>query len=546
MPRLTFAAILWALASTAAFTQTAETPRPAPELPPDVKAYRDIKETDPEKKIAAIEKWKTEFPESQTRSTANLTILNTLVTKLPAQQDRIRKQASAMYKGAAEKDKGQTAMQIATELLNGNLLLGDAEKYAKKGVEALSLGKYLQEQLAGYEKRKQTPPAPAELKKRFDSSRASRLGLLGRVEVKLGHTAKGKKLLEESFAGDANNVLVQSELGVLAAKAGDDAKAFEYLIPAKLSGRATKDAAVAFETAYKKQHNGSAAGLDAMLDAEYHKRYPNPVKVERYVPTEKRSDRVVLAEVFTGSGCGPCAAADLAFDAAMERYSRKDLVVVMYHVHVPRPDPMTTTETLAIQKAYAIPGVPSFFIDGKRAIGGGTREMAKGVYDRFGEDIRKGLETPAEAHITAGAALRGNIVTVNARVFGVKTESKDVKVEIALVEKELRYNGENGVRFHPMVLRSIKSFDLAGETYQHSFEIDAIGKAIKDHLDDYESKGHRGESFTFAEKKYQIDSNHLAVVIFVHDDKTKHVLQAGYIDLGAEERRPTLEANNAR
>jgi thiol-disulfide isomerase/thioredoxin len=270
------------------------------------------------------------------------------------------------------------------------------------------------------------------------------------------------------------------------------------------------------------------------------------VKVEAYKPTEKRSDRVVLAEVFTGAGCGPCAAADVAFDAAMERYSRKDLAVVMYHVHVPRPDPMTTTDTQAIYKSYTVAGVPSFFIDGKRSIGGGPREMAKGVYDKFNEDIQKNLESPAEAHITAGATLSGKTVNVNARVVGVKSESKDLKVEIALVEKELRYNGENGIRFHPMVVRSIKSFDLSGERYQHSFDVDAIAKAIKDHLDDYESKGHRGESFQFTEKKYQIDPAHLAVVVFVHDDKTKHVLQAGYIDLGRETAHPTLEASNVR
>ena len=257
---------------------------------------------------------------------------------------------------------------------------------------------------------------------------------------------KGKRLLEESYAADANNVVVQSELGVLAAKAGDDAKAQEYLIPAKLSGRPTKEAAEAFEAVYKKQHNGSLDGVETMLDAEYNKRYPNPVKLERYVATDRRSDRVVLAEVFTGSGCPHCAAADLAFDAAMERYARKELAVIMYHVHVPRPDPMTTTETLAVYKEYAVTGVPTFLIDGKRTTGGGSREMAKGVYDRFGEDIRKGLETPAEAHITAGVSAKENTVSVTARVHGVKSESKDLKVKIALVEKELRHNGENGIR----------------------------------------------------------------------------------------------------
>jgi thiol-disulfide isomerase/thioredoxin len=539
MTRLALTAIFGALAAAASFAQTAD-------MPPDIKAYRDIKESDPEKKIAAIEKWKAEFPDSAMRMSADLSVLNTLATKLGTQPERARKFAATMYKGAPEKDKGQAAMYIAAELLNANLLLPDAEKYAKKSVESMVLGKYLQEQMAGYEKRKQDPPPPQILKRRFEASRAARLATLGRIELRLGRLEKGKKLLEESYAGDATSVLVRSELGVLAAQAGDDAKAMDLLIPAKLTGRASKEASEAFESVYRKQHNGSAAGLEAMLDAEYNKRYPSPVKVEPYQPTEKRSERVVLAQVFTGSGCGPCAAADLAFDAAMERYSRKDLAVVMYHVHVPRPDPMTTAETQAIYKSYSVPGVPSFFIDGKRTSGGGTREMAKGVSERLNQEIEKDLETPAEAHITAGATLRGNTVTVNARVFGVKSESKDLKVEIALVEKDLRYNGENGIRFHPMVLRSIRSFELAGERYRHSFDVDAIAKAIKDHLDDYEAKGHRGETFQFTEKKYQIDPAHLAVVVFVNDDKTRHVLQAGYIDLGGETAHPTLEASNVK
>jgi thiol-disulfide isomerase/thioredoxin len=558
MTRLAITAVHCALACSAAFAQTAEAPKPpeapkpaaakpAPEIPPDVKALNEARrETDPEKKIAALEKWKTEYPSSASLASADITILNTLATKLPKQEDRIRKHAATMYKGAEEKNKGNVAYSVATELLSANLLLKQAEKYSKRSLAAMVLGRYMQEQLDGYEKRKQPPPFPEELKRRFDASRASRLALLGRIEVKLGRTEKGKKLLEESYAADGNNVTVQSELGVLAAKAGDDRKAAEFLIPAKLSGRSTKEAAEALEAVYKKQHNGSVDGLEAMLDAEYNKRYPNPVKLERYVPTEKRSDRVVLAEVFTGSACGPCAAADLAFDAAMDRYSRKDLAVIMYHVHVPRPDPMTTTETQAIQKAYTVNGVPTFLIDGKSMLGGGSREMAKGVYDRFGEDIRKGLETPAEAHISAGASVKGNTVSVNARIHGVKSDSKDLEVKIALVEKELRYNGENGIRYHPMVLRAIKSFDLSGENYQHEFDIDAASKAIKDHLDDYESKGHRGETFKFTEKKYAIDRNHLAVVIFVHDAKTKHVLQAGFIDLAGDAPHPTLEANNAR
>jgi len=555
--RLAVPAVTCALALSAALAQTAGPSKPAPpaaakpaeekkapETPPDLKAFRDIlKETDAEKKVAALEKWKTEFPESQMRSSADSAILSTLIAKFPDQQARIRKFAAGRYQAAPEKEKPTTALGIANQLLDANLLLKDAEVYAKKSVDAMRLSTYLQEQLAGYEKRKQKPPSPQDLEKRFLNSRAARVATLGRIELRLGHAAKGRKLLEQSYGVDATNADVQSELGVLAAKAGDQRKALDYLIPAKLSGRATKEAGEALEAAYRKDHNGAADGVEAMLDAEYRKRFPNPVHVEAYQPTEKRSDRVVLAEVFTGSGCPPCAAADLAFDAAMERYGRKDLAVLMFHQHIPRPDPMVNIESQDRAKFYQVSGVPSWALDGEKSGGGGPREAAKSTFDRFYKNIEKDLETPAEAHITLGASLKGKTVDVNAFVRGVQTEKKDVKVYIALAEKGLRFNGENGIRFHPMVVRSIKSFALDGENYRQSFDLDEISKAIKDHLDDYEAKGHRGESFKFVEKKYQIAPNDLAVVVFVQESESKHMLQAAYADLSADAPHPTQEAN---
>jgi len=355
------------------------------------------------------------------------------------------------------------------------------------------------------------------------------------------------------------NVNVDAALGELAVKAGDDTKALEYLVPARLSGRSPKTANEALESIYRKTHAGSPeqveAGLEAMLDLEYRKRYPNPIAVEAYEPTDKRSDRLVLGEVFTGSGCPPCAGADVAFDAAMARYSRKDLAVVMYHLHIPRPDPMTDLDTQARAKNYSVSAVPSFAIDGKKTVGGGTREMAKQVFDRFQKDLEKDLETPAEAQLKADATLSGNAVKVRATVEGVKSESKDLKVQIALVEKELRFNGENGIRFHPMVVRAMggtkgEGFAVdpaTGAGYEHTFDLDEISKAIKAHLDDYEAKGHRGEPFTFSEKKYQINRAGLAVVVFVQDDKTKHVLQAAYVDLSTESApHPVTEANEPR
>jgi thiol-disulfide isomerase/thioredoxin len=546
---------------------SAQTTPAASEMPPEQKAYMEAgKITDPEKKIAAFEKFKADFPGSVFASGADSQIFSTLIQKLPEQKDRIRKAAKAMFASAAAKDKaasrknvfattanrGSTAARIADQLVIGNLLLKDAESYARKGVEALHENVWTAELREAFARRKQKIPTQEELARSFKEARAGRIATLGLVEMKLGRTAVAQKLLEESYAVAPSDAKVAAALGEMAATAGDDAKAMDYLISARLSGHAPDSANQAFEALYKKSHNGSLDGLEAMLDTEYHKRFPNPIRVEAYQPTEKRSDRVVLAEVFTGSGCGPCAGADVAFDAALERYPRKDLAVVMYHVHVPRPDPMTTTETTARSKSYGVTGVPTFAIDGKKTMGGGSRDSAPEIFEGFRKDLEADLETAAEAQVKIDAGLNGGTVKVSAAVDDVKSDSKDLKVQILLVEKEIRHLGENGIRFHPMVVRAFGgekgegyAIEAKGKgTFDASFDLEAIGKDIRKQLDDYEAKGHRGESFKFSAKKDRIDRSDLAVVVFVQDGKIRHVLQAGYVDLGTPAGpHPVTEAN---
>ena len=356
-----------------------------------------------------------------------------------------------------------------------------------------------------------------------------------------------------SKIGNPDRVDVMALRGELAAKAGDDSKALEYLVSARLRGSIPPESVAALESVYKKIHDGSMEGLETMLDREYNRLFPNPLKVEEHQPTEKRSGRVVLAEIFTGAGCPPCVAADLAFDAAMERYSRKDLAVVAYHVHVPRPDPMTNPDTEARYKVYQVSGVPTFAIDGKTTIGGGGRERTKEVYDGpkgFNQDIEKDLELPAEAGLRLTADLNSGEVRASVLVNRVQSESQELKVQIALVEKRVVYSGENGIRFHPMVVRALggpraEGFPLDPKqpgSFDEAFDLAKVSSALQAHLDDYEAKGHRGESFKFIEKKYQIDPARLAVVAFVQDDKTKHVLQAAYVDLSPSPAVVTVSA----
>jgi len=163
--------------------------------------------------------------------------------------------------------------------------------------------------------------------------------------------------------------------------------------------------------------------------------------------------------------------------------------------------------------------------------------MTQGFYDRVNPDIERQLEIAAGADLKLDAALENSSVKAKVAVSNIKSESDKLKLHLVLAEDRLRYTGENGVRFHPMVVRSVAGTEYGGlpitakdaQNFEWSFDLNSIATEIKKHLDEYEQAGHRGESFTFSEKKDQIDPGNLTVVAFVQDEKTKAVLQAATI-----------------
>ena len=81
-------------------------------------------------------------------------------------------------------------------------------------------------------------------------------------------------------------------------------------------------------------------------------------------------------------------------------------------------------------------------------------------------------------------------------------------VNFALVEDEIRYSGENGIRFHRMVVRALaKPADsgfrvTAGDNFDldASFDLAAISGALRTYLDDYEQHNDRFGKITFISK----------------------------------------------
>ena len=285
-------------------------------ITPDRKALTDaVKIKEPDKKIEALEKVISDFPKSQTVSSAHQAIFETLVKSYPDQKDKILSNADKAIDTAPDFIRPFICSNLGNRLFEASILLDDAERLLKKGLvlteEAIAKQKSQQE--SGY------------------------YATLGRIYVKQGKLKDAEKSLKR--ARELNPQLSSASLGLaeLYMKRGDQKQALEAYSSAAITSKMTPESRKQLETLYAKYNQGSGAGLDEMLDKKYAQIYPIPVKIEHYTPTAKRTNRTALAEVFTGSGCPPCAAADLGFDAMMERYGRSELTVVMYHLHIPQP-----------------------------------------------------------------------------------------------------------------------------------------------------------------------------------------------------------------
>jgi hypothetical protein len=227
----------------------------------------------------------------------------------------------------------------------------------------------------------------------------------------------------------------------------------------------------------------------------------------------------------------------------MERYSRKDLGVVMYHMHIPLPDPLTNKSTVERAKFYNINGVPSYAIDGSLlGGGGGDRSFTKRVYSRIVPDIEKQLEAPPDAELKLEASVAGGVVKATATPIGLSGDGDAVRLQILLVEEMLAYSGENGIRFHPMVVRSIGGSNYGGFTLDrgapavvdHLFDLAQITDETQKYIDDYEkTRASTQTGFGFSRKPVAMNTGNLAVVAFLQDEKSRKVLQSSYVRLGS-------------
>jgi hypothetical protein len=262
---------------------------------------------------------------------------------------------------------------------------------------------------------------------------------------------------------------------------------------------------------------------------------------------------MVLAELFTGSGCPPCVSADLAWDKLLERYGPDALATLEFHANIPQPDPMVVAAGDVRRLYYKVPGVPAIIVDGARKVGGGSRDTAPKTYEDYVTMIDKALSTPAQAAVNVRAASDGRVIMVTVTASRIAAGLKDLRMQVVLAEREIHYTGENGVRFHSYVVRGVASpkgevgtgfpvTDVNGTTrVDYAFDLAAVRDDLAKTLAAELVKRRSAEAAAGVSTQYRaenraradIDPTALVVVAYVQD-ADKHVLQAARVDVGSK------------
>ncbi len=506
-----------------------EVAKPAP--PSDRKAFQAAQgEKDPSKRIAALEKFINDFPDNQLVPMARRAIIGTALKQDP--NDAVRR-TKVMAERLPPTQASSINGYLAAELVGEKKLLPEAEAAARRAIGQLEFAPFasqVRQEAAGNGNRVLSD----------DQIRIKYYALLGRLKESLGQAlfdlgreGEARQAFDEALKENPSLSGPAMAMGDMYDRDGKVNEALDYYTHAFLA-KPLPLQRERFREAWARA-KGKAGGDDLWLNERYRKLFASPLRPAKYVKSGQRSDRVVLGEIYTGAGCGPCVAADLAFDAIMERYSRSDFAMIAYHEHIPRPDPMANQDTIARWKWQQGRGVPTYAIDGEPiGMGGGPRDGAAEIESLLREKIDKQLDAAPAARIELSTAHEGRAVSASVKVSSISQDSPDLVLNIVLVEKELTYSGENGIRFHPMVARAVETFALNREkarSESRRFDLAEVEANLIKHIDEFEKHDERHNKdgkFRFLERKTAIDPAHLAVVAFVQDAKTRQVLQAVY------------------
>jgi len=554
------------------------------QLPADRRAYTAARaQLDPAARLAAMRQFLVDYPKSSSVSRVQNSILDLLLVYYPDKTAEIDAQANLLTKGTSKStshiNEEQTVAQKLVEAGPNGIDLPLAAKLAKQANDDLQEASFAKEIDASYTEAKLPLPTRADVHTHFIQEKSEGLGILAEVAFHQGNLSDAHKFAEQAFATDPTVDDTNSIRGEIALADHRDADALDSFERAQLYGGLRPALQEKMLTLYRTAHNGSDATFLTDQDDRYAKLFPPP-----FTPTPHSAPaggHTVLVELFTGSGCEPCVGADLAMEAMLASYPRTELITLSFDQHIPLPDPLANPDSLARATQYGVNHTPNFAIDGQTLEpAGGDRSDSETLY----KDLTKILDTDVvrpsgvELQLTASLTPDGQVTAqAHVKLAGDDQLQKEIAIlpvpppppakpdpkaaakpapapsatvpappaapsltlNFALVEDEVRYAGENGIRFHRMVVRTLakpagQGFSLTSGSsakLDATFQPTEISKQLTTYLEDFEKHNERFENVHFLAKNTVINSAHLKVVAWVENAADHRVLQAAFVSL---------------
>ena len=360
---------------------------------------------------------------------------------------------------------------------------------------------------------------PAEQRDYFKSSIVNGFEMLtARAYLNAGDTDKAMYALESyKKSGGATGGNYYYVLAGILENTGKMTQAADAYMAAAVENY--MDAAVKARALYAQIH-GSADGFQAAFEA---KQKALPFQPEPFQPPSVWRGKAVLAELFTGSECPPCVGADIAFDALLQTIPSKYLAVLVYHLPIPRPDPMMNPATGSRAGAYGSSSTPTAVIDGtNRSVGGGGRGAAEAKFVQYRGLIEPLLAAVPAVSLKAQAKLEGDTVKI---AYDLDKVIDGVEYILVLVQGEQEHRGSNGVAVHRMVVRDLQVIDPAAAKTA-AFDLAASEKTTDAYLSEFERTYTRIPNFKWAVRRHTIPRQGLRVVLFAQEKASGKVLNA--------------------
>jgi hypothetical protein len=452
-----------------------------------------------------------------------------------------------------------------------------AEAWAKDAVALTTLSAWTARMKESYKKYKMPMPSDSEIHDSWTTYKAAYLQTLADVYFHEGVLVEASATLDQAQALDPKDGMAIGSIfltrGQIAHALHKDAEALNDLELTEIYGGMTPTVQKLLIDLYTAKHNGDGSGLDAEIDKRY---------IELQTPftstphTAPANGRTALLELFTGSACAPCVAADLGLDGVLQAYPRSEVVALSLDQHIPDPDPLANADTLSRFDYDSGSGTPTAFVDGASIKGvSGSREQGEKSFQNLSKAIDAELSTPSGVtmQLTATLTPANTIVTsANVQVENPQTlkklltseskadaspsaakktgvtvatspavETPKLVINFALVQKEVRYSGENGIRFHSMVVRSmakpsLDGFPVALEGRSHAtftFDPATVSATLSKYLDAFSKHDDRFAAVHLLTTDTTLPLDQLAVAAWVEDTVTHKVVAAGFVPIDA-------------